>query len=93
MQYAEKGNLETEIYQRFVEKRPYSEEEILEILHQVSNAIKYMHDLRIIHRDIKCENILISYDSDLKMNVYMLGDFSLSKKTMAQCGTCTYMSP
>jgi serine/threonine protein kinase len=34
------------------------------------------------------------------MNLYMLGDFGLSKqlitfskKTMAQCGTYTYMSP
>jgi NIMA (never in mitosis gene a)-related kinase len=65
------------------------------VVHQVSNALKYIHDFDIIHRDIKCENILISSDDR-----FMIGDFGLSKqmiafskRTMAQVGTYNYMSP
>lgn len=40
----------------------YSEDEIIDIVKQILNATKSIHDAGIIHRDLKPDNILISND-------------------------------
>jgi serine/threonine protein kinase len=58
-------------------------------------AIKYMHDRNIAHRDIKMENILLNDDG----SVVKLIDFGFSiqlgegRKVNTFCGTPSYMSP
>ena len=37
-------------------------------------AIKYIHDLKILHRDIKTQNIFVT-----KENIIKLGDFGIAK--------------
>ena len=37
-------------------------------------AIKHLHDSRVIHRDIKIQNVFLTRD-----NVVKLGDFGISK--------------
>ncbi|KAI5479425.1 serine threonine protein [Pseudohyphozyma bogoriensis] len=37
-----------------------SEETLLDVVRQVSNGLKYIHAAGISHRDIKCDNILIT---------------------------------
>ena len=58
-------------------------------------ALKHMHDRKIIHRDIKSENIFLNRDNTVKV-----GDFGISKSlasTLAQArtriGTPYYLSP
>ncbi|NWU97950.1 TSSK1 kinase, partial [Upupa epops] len=66
---------------------------------QLASAIKYCHDLDFAHRDLKCENILLSEDLKVK-----LADFGFSKflsrdekhriilsKTF--CGSAAYTAP
>ena len=57
-------------------------------------AIKYIHDKRIAHRDIKLENVLL--DSNLNVKLIDFG-FSIKvpdgKKLNIFCGTPSYMSP
>lgn len=59
------------------------------------DAVEYLHQHKIIHRDIKLGNILLTKDMKLK-----LGDFGLSAKLLddserrkTACGTPNYMAP
>ena len=53
---------EIEIINRYKEKRYYTEDELIQILKQLSNACVYLQKKEIAHRDIKPENILLFYD-------------------------------
>jgi serine/threonine protein kinase len=58
------------------------------------SAVAYCHEMNVIHRDIKLENILINNSMIVK-----LIDFGFSikvtsdKKLNIFCGTPSYMSP
>ena len=45
-------------------KKPFSQEIVQHLMRQIVNAFKYIHGKKIIHRDIKLENILLNYDSE-----------------------------
>ncbi|XP_046716682.1 LOW QUALITY PROTEIN: testis-specific serine/threonine-protein kinase 6 [Silurus meridionalis] len=65
---------------------------------QLSVAVKYLHDQNIVHRDLKCENLLLDHDFNLKV-----ADFGFSKRlryvggkmvlSNTFCGSAGYMSP
>ena len=52
-----------------------SEEQVLEILKQMNEGLKAIHDAGIIHRDIKAENI---YYKDATKKEIVIGDFGIS---------------
>ena len=43
------------------------EEEARYIFKQMTSAIQYCHSVGIVHRDLKCENIMISRDMQVKI--------------------------
>ncbi len=57
-----------------VEKREVTWEICRQIIEQAGDALVYLHDRHIIHRDIKPGNILIS-----ELGKFKLGDFGLSQ--------------
>jgi serine/threonine protein kinase/Flp pilus assembly protein TadD len=65
-------------------------------LEQIAQGLKNAHDMNIIHRDIKTENIMLTKDGRLKIM-----DFGLAKikndagitKTKTSLGTLSYLSP
>ena len=58
-------------------RMPYTERQVANAMRQVLSAISYMHSKRIIHRDIKLENIL--WESKHPEAAIKVIDFGLSK--------------
>lgn len=68
------------------------ESEVWRAINHLLNGLKVLHDMQIVHRDLKCANIFISGGN------YKLGDLNVSKilkKGLAytQTGTPYYASP
>ena len=78
----------------------FSPDEIKKILTQLNNTFKIMLDNKIVHRDIKLENILIKYiDKEKKDFIVKLTDYGISKQVSAttmfktHAGTSLTMAP
>uniref|UniRef100_A0A3Q1FU94 Ribosomal protein S6 kinase related a n=1 Tax=Acanthochromis polyacanthus TaxID=80966 RepID=A0A3Q1FU94_9TELE len=71
-----------------------SEDEVRLFAAEMGSALGFLHDLGIMHRDIKMENILLSDQGHL-----LLSDFGLSRRlkrggrAFTICGTIQYMAP
>lgn len=69
------------------------------IVYQVLQAVKHLHNLNIVHRDIKSENILMS--SPTVGARVILTDFGGSTRAesskfsrmLTQCGTLDFVAP
>ena len=74
--------------------------EIYEIMKQLNNGLKIMKENKIIHRDLKLENILIKYEDNNKY-IIKLADYGSSKRLNSlsknycntNVGTLIYMAP
>ncbi|CAD8174012.1 unnamed protein product [Paramecium pentaurelia] len=94
MDYAEEGTLYQRLEQQKQRQEHLKESQIIEWFTQICLAVKYIHDRRIIHRDIKTQNIFIS-KGEIK-----LGDFGIAKSLIntedlcqTAIGTPYYISP
>ena len=65
MEYCNGGELYKTL-EKYIEKngKPFSQEIVQHLMRQIINAFKYIHGKKVIHRDIKLENILLHYDSE-----------------------------
>eukprot|EP01017_Pseudomicrothorax_dubius_P025190 TRINITY_DN2692_c0_g3_i1.p1 TRINITY_DN2692_c0_g3~~TRINITY_DN2692_c0_g3_i1.p1 ORF type:complete len:278 (-),score=49.95 TRINITY_DN2692_c0_g3_i1:3-836(-) len=95
MDYASNGDLQKKIKEAKLKQQLFAEKEILEWVAQLLLAVKYLHDNKILHRDIKVQNIFLTSDGRIK-----LGDFGISKKldctaelAKTSLGTPYYLSP
>lgn len=76
-------------------RKTITEYECRYYIYQIVQGVKYLHDNRIIHRDLKLGNLFLNDDLHVK-----IGDFGLAtrveyegerKKTL--CGTPNYIAP
>lgn len=93
MDYADGGDLFQQIQE--AKGKHFPEDKILEWFVQICLALKHIHDRKILHRDIKCQNIFLTKNGVVKM-----GDFGIAKvldHTSQFCktaiGTPYYLSP
>lgn len=75
-------------------RKTLTEPEIRYFVRQIAHACLYLHDKKIIHRDLKLGNIFINDDMKIK-----LGDFGLATRMddddrkYTLCGTPNYLAP
>ncbi|KAG0720116.1 Serine/threonine-protein kinase Nek6 [Chionoecetes opilio] len=96
LEYCEGGDLLQEIKRQAETKRPFAEETVSEWIRQLASGLKYIHAIRIIHRDVKPNNIFLSSNR----KTLKIGDFGVSKLlpdgslfTSTMLGTPVYMGP
>jgi serine/threonine protein kinase len=92
MDYCEQGDLYTRIRQD--KDTQIDEDIILDWVSQILISLEYLHANKVIHRDLKTQNIFMSKDT------LFLGDFGISKRldntqdlANTYIGTPYYMSP
>ncbi|KAL0485619.1 hypothetical protein AKO1_011933, partial [Acrasis kona] len=74
---------------------PIPEDLLWNYLIQISQGLKYLHDKRILHRDIKPQNIFLDHDNNVKIGDMGLGRILGPTSNFAHTGVGTplYFSP
>ncbi|KAL4230830.1 Serine/threonine-protein kinase dclk1 [Mactra antiquata] len=74
----------------------YTEKDACAMIYNLSCALDYLHGNKIVHRDVKPENLLVCDHGDGTKSL-KLGDFGLATYTTEElytvCGTPTYVAP
>ncbi|CAJ1348455.1 unnamed protein product [Effrenium voratum] len=90
------GDLLQQINRCKQERAYLREADVWRYLDGMCQGLKALHDLRILHRDLKCANVFLSHSREGL--IAKLGDFNVSKVAkrglcMTQTGTPYYASP
>uniref|UniRef100_A0A914XMP1 Protein kinase domain-containing protein n=1 Tax=Plectus sambesii TaxID=2011161 RepID=A0A914XMP1_9BILA len=72
-----------------------AEDKVLEYIEQILEGLVYIHEKNLVHRDIKCDNLLLDGQGNIK-----LGDFGIAVQSQTYIsvagafgGTCYFMAP
>lgn len=74
MEYCDGGDLSERISEAADTNSPFDEDQILDWFVQIALALKHIHDMNILHRDLKTQNVFLTKENRIK-----LGDFGISK--------------
>lgn len=97
LEYADRGDLAVEIKARQQRGRHFTEDELGLIFLQLCFALQHLHSRRMLHRDVKAANVLLT-----RRGIVKLSDFGFSRQfdgTVSQgvadtfLGTPYYLAP
>lgn len=95
MDYCEGGDLSERVKKMRTSGKIFPQEQVVRWFTQAILALKYIHDLHILHRDLKSGNFFLSRSGNIKV-----GDFGIAKVlectaacAQTQIGTPYYLSP
>jgi len=74
-------------------KEHVTEEVLWEYLHDLAHGLSYLHSKGMIHRDIKCQNILIGENGELKIGDLGLLAYDKNGENVEYAGTEAYFAP
>ncbi|XP_029288247.1 caM kinase-like vesicle-associated protein [Cottoperca gobio] len=84
-----------EVFDWILDQGYYSERDTSNVMRQVLEAVAYLHSLKIVHRNLKLENLV--YFNRLKHSKIVISDFQLAKLEKGfikdPCGTPEYLAP
>lgn len=90
LEYAAHGDL-----LQFIRVRgPLDDQVCSDMFAQIAAGLQYIHHHRIVHRDLKCENILLDSNNNVK-----IADFGFARKmtptelSKTYCGSMAYAAP
>jgi len=95
MDYCSNGDL-----LEYVKDKGYIEEHFGQhYFQQILSAVKHLHGLDIAHRDLKCENVLLTSEDNVKITDFGFARHCRDSKTgkrilsSTYCGSCAYAAP
>ncbi|XP_028266394.1 serine/threonine-protein kinase MARK1 [Parambassis ranga] len=90
MEYASGG----EVFDYLVAHGRMKEKEARAKFRQIVSAVEYCHQRRIVHRDLKAENLLLDADMNIKIADFgFSNEFTLGSKLDTFCGSPPYAAP
>ncbi|XP_061737209.1 serine/threonine-protein kinase DCLK2 isoform X2 [Nerophis ophidion] len=85
-----------DLFDAITSSAKYTERSASVMVCNLAAALKYLHDMNVVHRDVKPENLLVSEYPDGTKSL-KLGDFGLATVVEGPlytvCGTPTYVAP
>ena len=70
------------------------EEEACKVFEQIISGIEYIHRLRIVHRDLKLENLLMDFDKTIRIVDFGLSNtYKTEERLKTACGSPCYAAP
>lgn len=90
MEYASGG----EVFDYLVAHGRMKEKEARAKFRQILSAVQYCHQKRIVHRDLKAENLLLDADMNIKIADFgFSNEFTVGSKLDTFCGSPPYAAP
>ncbi|KAK1425343.1 hypothetical protein QVD17_20694 [Tagetes erecta] len=92
-EYIKGGSLRSYLFKNRDKKLPMKR--VLQFALDIAKGLSYMHSKKIIHRDVKPENILIDHENNLKLADFGESTFESLELfyTSGEIGTRGYMAP
>jgi serine kinase len=90
LEYAKKGDMLTYIQEV---GGPLPDDDCRQWMYQICDAVKYLHERNIIHRDLKLENLLLDSSNNIKLCDFGFAKDSSSKLSETYCGSKAYAAP
>jgi len=85
------------VLDRIEKRKSYTEKDARDACKQIFEAVAYCHSNKVVHRDIKPDNMLLmslNNDTEIKLADFGFATFASSEDSLkTQCGTPHYVAP